>query len=99
MIQILLLILKIIGIILLSIIGLLVLIMLLLMFWPFTYRLKAFKNEKDYDVAFRLLWLLGLVTATINYNGEAWLIFRIIGIPVYKIKIWPVEKEKDTEES
>lgn len=94
-----LLILKIIGIILLSIIGLLVLIMLLLMFWPFTYRLKAFKNEKDYDVAFRLLWLLGLVTATINYNGEAWLIFRIIGIPVYKIKIWPVEKEKDTEES
>lgn len=96
--EVVLLILKIIGIVLLSIIGLILLFMLLIFFWPFSYRLKAYKNDKEYDAALRILWLLGLLTVTVNYNGEAWIKVRVIGIPVYKFKIWPTEKKDEAED-
>lgn len=91
-----LLILKIIGIVLLSIIGLIFLLSLLLFFWPFSYRIKAHKDDKDFNAAVRILWLLGLLTATVTYDGEAKLKIRVLGIPVYKLQIWPTE-EKETQ--
>lgn len=93
-----LLILKIIGIILLSIIGLILLLSLLLLFWPFSYRIKAHKDEQNFNAAVRILWLLGLLTATVTYDGEAKLKVRVLGIPVYKLQIWPTE-EKETQAS
>lgn len=93
-----LLILKIIGIILLSVIGLILLLSLLLLFWPFSYRIKAHKDEQNFNAAVRILWLLGLLTATVTYDGEAKLKVRVLGIPVYKLQIWPTE-EKETQAS
>lgn len=92
-----LLILKIIGIILLSLIGLVLLFMLLVLFWPFSYRIKAYKDEKDFNAAFRILWLLGLLTATVTYDGEAKLKIRILGIPIFKLQIWPAEEKENNE--
>lgn len=95
--EVVLLILKIIGIILLSIIGLALLLMLLVFLWPFSYRVKAHKDAGDFNAAVRILWLLGLVTATVTYDGEAKLKVRVLGIPVYKMQIWPTEdKSKDS---
>lgn len=95
--EIVLLILKIIGIVLLSLVGLILLLALLLLFWPFSYRIKGYKQEKEYDVAVRIHWLLGLLNATVNYNGEAWLKVRVLGIPVYKLKIYPEEETAGEE--
>lgn len=92
-----LLILKIIGIILLSVIGLILLLSLLLLFWPFSYRIKAHKDEEDFNAAVRILWLLGLLTATVTYDGEAKLKVRVLGIPVYKLQIWPTEEKDDSQ--
>ncbi len=97
--EVVLLILKIIGIVLLSIVGIAVLLILLMLLWPFSYRIKGYKQEKDFDVAVRILWLLGMVTATVNYNKEAWLKVRLLGIPIYKLKIWPTEEKTKSEES
>ena len=93
-----LLILKIIGIILLSVIGLILLLSLLLLFLPFSYRIKAHKDEQNFNAAVRILWLLGLSTVTVTYDGEAKLKVRVLGIPVYKLQIWPTE-EKETQAS
>lgn len=90
-----LLILKIIGIVLLSLIGLVILFMLAVFLWPFSYRIKAHKDENDFNAAVRILWLLGLVTAHVTYDGEARLIVKVIGIPVYKVPIWPVEEKEE----
>lgn len=92
-----LLILKIIGIILLSVIGLILLLSLLLLFWPFSYRIKAHKDEQNFNAAVRILWLLGLLTATVTYDGEAKLKVRVLGIPVYKLQIWPTEEKDDLQ--
>lgn len=99
--EVVLLILKIIGIVLLSVIGLAFLLSLLMMLWPFSYRIKAFKDAEKFDIAVRILWLLGLVTATVNYNKEAWIKVRVLGIPVYKFRIWPTEEKAsgDDEEA
>lgn len=95
--EVVLLILKIIGIVLLSIIGLLLLLTLLMVFWPFSYRIKAHKDAEEFNAAVRILWLLGLLTATVTYDGVAQLKVRVLGIPVYKLQIWPTE-EKETKE-
>ncbi|MBQ3036973.1 MAG: DUF2953 domain-containing protein [Lachnospiraceae bacterium] len=95
-----LLILKIIGIVLLSLIGLCILLMLLVFLWPFSYRVKAHKDAEVFNASARILWLLGLLTATVTYDGEAKLVIRVIGIPVYKMQLYPTEKKEtaDTEE-
>lgn len=95
-----LLILKIIGIVLLSLIGLCMLLMLLIFLWPFSYRVKAHKDAEVFNASARILWLLGVLTATVTYDGEAKLVIRVIGIPVYKMQLYPTEKKEtaDTEE-
>ena len=93
-----LLILKIIGIILLSIIGLALLLTLLVFLWPFSYRIKAHKDASEFNAAARILWLLGVLTATVTYDEVVNLVIRVLGIPVYKIQIWPTEPKEETDE-
>lgn len=93
-----LLILKIIGIVLLSLIGLCVLLMLLIFLWPFSYRVKAHKDAEVFNASARILWLLGVLTATVTYDGEVKLVIKVFGIPVYKMQLYPAEK-KETAES
>lgn len=92
-----LLILKIIGIVLLSLIGLCMLLMLLIFLWPFSYRVKAHKDAEVFNASARILWLLGLLTATVTYDGEAKLVIRVIGIPVYKVQLYPTEKKETAD--
>ncbi|MBQ7832409.1 MAG: DUF2953 domain-containing protein [Lachnospiraceae bacterium] len=92
--EVVLLILKIIGIVLLSIIGLILLVLLLVLFYPFSYRIKAHKDAEYLNAAARILWLLGLVTVTASYDKELWIKVRVLGIPVYKMKMWPSEEEE-----
>ncbi len=97
--EVVLLILKIIGIVLLSIIGLVLLLSLLMFFWPFSYRIKAHKDDENFNAAFRILWLLGLLTATVTYDGEAKLTVKLLGISVYKLQIWPTEEKENAGEN
>ena len=95
----LLLILKIIGIVLLSVIGLAVLMVLCVMFWPFQYRIKAYKDAENFNAGLRVLWLCGIVIVTMEYDKEAWLKIKLFGIPVIKVQIWPVEEKKKEEKA
>ncbi len=92
-----LLILKIIGIVLLSLIGLCILLMLLIFLWPFSYRIKAHKDAEVFNASARILWLLGVLTATVTYDGEAKLVVRVIGIPLYKMQLYPTEKKETAD--
>ena len=95
--EVVLLILKIIGIVLLSIIGLILLVLLLVLFYPFSYRIKAHKDAECLNAAARILWLLGLVTVTASYDKELWIKVRVLGIPVYKMKMWPSHEEESDD--
>ncbi|SHO50342.1 DUF2953 domain-containing protein [Anaerocolumna xylanovorans] len=67
MIQIVLLILKIIGIILASVLGLLIALVLIVLFVPVRYKLKA-EYEEDFKADARITWLLRIVTLTAEYG-------------------------------
>lgn len=93
------LILKIIGIVLLSVIVLALVLTLLVFFWPFSYRIKAHKDPENFNAAFRILWLLGLLTATVSYEKEVLLKVKVLGIPVYKLQILPTEEKTGQSET
>ncbi len=92
MIQVLLLILKILGILLLSILGLIVLILALVLFVPFRYEVEADVNlhpgnenePKRIQGAAKVHWLLHLVQVRVAYSQEGGLTrsLRIFFIPV-----------------
>lgn len=74
--QVILLILKIIGILLASVIGLLLLVTAVLLFVPVRYRLQGHKTE-DYAVEAKVSWLLHLVRARIEYTSESKLFYEV----------------------
>lgn len=74
--QVILLILKIIGILLASVIGLLLLVIAVLLFVPVRYRLQGHKTE-DYAVEAKVSWLLHLVRARIEYTSESKLFYEV----------------------
>jgi len=67
--QVLLLILKIIGILLASVIGLLLLSVAVLLFVPVRYRLMGHKAE-DYGIEAKITWLMRLFRVRINYTSD-----------------------------
>lgn len=77
-------ILKWIGIVLLCFVALALLVILLVLFFPFTYRLFVEKKEK-FLARVSLSFLFRLLYVTLSYyEKEPLLIVRLIGIPVYK---------------
>lgn len=74
--QVILLILKIIGILLASVIGLLLLVTAVLLFVPVRYRLQGHKTE-DYAVEAKVSWLLHLIRARIEYTSESKLFYEV----------------------
>lgn len=77
-----LLILKIIGILLLVVIGLILLILALVVFCPVTYRINA-AYETEIDAKVKVGWLFYLITVTFSYQKEKQkCILRILGIPI-----------------
>lgn len=78
-------ILKIIGIILLSILGLAIFIILILLFVPIRYRLRAYKgnDNDDYYVKINVSFLFHIVSASLVFDKELDIFARLFGIKVY----------------
>ncbi|MCR4585786.1 MAG: hypothetical protein K5686_08695 [Lachnospiraceae bacterium] len=99
-----LLILKIIGIVLLCILGLLLAVILLILFCPFRYRLDG-KKEEALEGRARVTWLLHFLVAEVSYVKKLNIRIKILGIPFYdrlrkKAKeAKKAEKEKEEEEA
>lgn len=69
MVQIVLLVLKIIGILLASVLGLLLALVLIVLFVPIRYKLKA-EYEEDLKAEARITWLLRIISFTAEYGME-----------------------------
>lgn len=82
MIQVLLLILKIIGIVLMSIVGVLLLSVLLLLFVPVFYRVRIIHNPEETQVKARVSFLFPLLLITVEYLKKLSFRLRILGISV-----------------
>lgn len=88
MIHILLLILKIIGIVLLAVIFL----MLLLLFYPVTYKMKGVVRKNDYQIKISAGWLFQIIHFKLTADKEEWrFFFKVFGIPIVK---YPQKRKK-----
>lgn len=87
MLNLLLTLLKIVGILILILLGLLLLTALALIFAPFRYELEAkCTSLKDLEVKGRFSWLLRFVSVRGLYrNGEMSVWLKILGIPVFRL--------------
>lgn len=95
MLQVLLLILKIIGIILLSILGLFLILGLLGLFVPLRYRGKGIYDENQKSACVRITWLFHIISLKIYYDeGKADGILRIFGIRFFQYSKPKVKKVK-----
>ncbi len=83
MIQVILTILKILGIIILSLLGIIIALLLLVLFVPIRYNIKG-TVDSDYNIKAKVTWLLSIVYIGINMNKEGGMnkTIRIFGIPL-----------------
>lgn len=94
-----LLILKIIGILLLVLIGLILLVLVLVVFCPVTYRINA-AYETEIDAKVKVGWLFYLITVTFSYQKEKQkCILRIFGIPIMDFLKPRPKKNKQPKEA
>ena len=92
-------ILKIIGIVLGCIVGLVLLILLLVLFAPVSYRLKGDGVNADIKAEARATWLLGLLSASIQYADKKLPYgVKIAGIFLRKGDLLAMEKKPEKEE-
>ncbi|BCK00311.1 DUF2953 domain-containing protein [Anaerocolumna chitinilytica] len=70
MIHIVLLVLKIIGIILASVLGLLIALLLIVLFAPIRYKLKA-EYEEAFEASAKITWLLRIISFTAEYGNDS----------------------------
>lgn len=92
--EIILLILKIIGITLLILLGLILLLVLLVVFYPVSYKLSASYMESP-DIKFKVHWLFHLISVTLDYGAERKkCILRLLGIPLMDFLNPKPKKEK-----
>lgn len=96
--EIILLVLKIIGIILLSLFLLILLLAALIMFYPVSYRLEA-AYEESLCAKIKVHWLFHLISVTLDYKeaGKK-CILRILGIPVLDFLNPKPKKDKPAKE-
>lgn len=95
MIQVLLLILKIIGILILAILGLLLLILALVLFVPVCYRIRIVHNTEKTQVKGRVSFLFPLLLVTFSYLKKIAYKVRVFGISLVDSE--KPEKEKQTK--
>lgn len=92
--EIVLLILKIIGIILLVLLGMILLLALLVVFFPISYRISA-SYEETVSAKLKVHWLFHLISVTLNYGEDKkQCILRILGIPLMDFLNPKPKKEK-----
>lgn len=88
-------ILAVLGIILLSLIGIALLLIALVLFVPIRYKVRAVK-EAELEADVRITWLLHLLSVKYLYPKPGEIVFRILGIKVWKMK--PGEEVKEEQE-
>ena len=100
MIQVLLLILKIIGITLLSVLGIILLVVALVLFVPVFYRVRIVHNPKETKVKAKVSFLFPLLLVTVEYCKKLFYKLRVFGFAVIdseKPKKEKIPKEKKTK--
>lgn len=83
--------LKVIGIILLSVLLFVIALLLLLLFWPFFYKIDVQKRESFMGIA-KVSWFLHLVVAEAIFSDGFNLRIKLLGIPIYD------KQKKDSKE-
>lgn len=92
--EIVLLILKIIGIVLLAVLGLLLLLILLVVFFPVSYRINA-SYQETLTAKVKVSWLFHFVSVTLDYGEKGKrCILRLLGIPLTDFLNPKPKKEK-----
>lgn len=89
-------ILSIVGIVLLAGLGLVLVFLLLLLFFPFTYRVLGSKDENGLRLTARVNWLFGLFRVRFCYPEPGHLTAKVLCFSLCDLKI-PPEKREDSE--
>lgn len=76
-------ILSIIGIVLLCLLGLFLISLLLVLFWPVTYRIDAHRDDSGTGLALNARWLLGLVRISYLYPNPGRLKAKLLFFTIY----------------
>ena len=92
MLQVLLMILKILGILILVILGIILAVLLLVLFVPVRYRVDAAFDGKP-EGGVLVSWLMHLVTVRVSYDGKATALVKVLWFRVFDKTVWPAEEE------
>ena len=92
MLQVLLMILKILGILILVILGIILAVLLLVLFVPVRYRGDAAFDGKP-GGGVLVSWLMHLVTVRVNYDGKVKALVKILWFRLFDKTVWPSEEE------
>ena len=92
MLQVLLMILKILGILVLVILGIILAVLLLVLFVPVRYRVDAAFDEKP-EGGVLVSWLMHLVTVRVSYDGKATALVKVLWFRIFDKIVWPAEEE------
>ncbi len=95
MLQILLMILKILGILILVILGIILAVLLLVLFVPLRYRVDASFDGKP-DGSVLVSWLMHLVTVRVNYDGKVNALVKVLWFHLFDKTVWPTEESEST---
>lgn len=92
MLQVLLMILKILGILILVILGIILAVLLLVLFVPVRYRVDAAFDGKP-GGGVLVSWLMHLVTVRVSYDGNATALVKVLWFRLFDKTVWPAEEE------
>ena len=92
MLQVLLMILKILGILILVILGIILAVLLLVLFVPVRYRGDAAFDGKP-GGGVLVSWLMHLVTVRVSYDGKATALVKVLWFRIFDKTVWPAEEE------
>lgn len=94
-------ILSIVGIVLLAVLGLLLLSLFLLLFFPFTYRVRGSKDDQGLCLTAGVSWLFGLFRVRFRYPEPGCLTVKVLWFTLFHVKIPPEKgpeaKQKNTK--
>ena len=92
MLQVLLMILKILGILILVILGIILAVLLLVLFVPVRYRGDAAFDGKP-GGGVLVSWLMHLVTVRVSYDGKATALVKVLRFRIFDKTVWPAAEE------
>ena len=92
MLQVLLMILKILGILILVILGIILVVLLLVLFVPVRYQVDAAFDGKP-GGGVLVSWLMHLVTVRVSYDGKATALVKVLWFRIFDKIVWPAEEE------